>query len=216
MRKLLHGLHHFQTEIHAINTEFFGRLAKGQSPDAVFITCSDSRVVPALLTLTAPGQLFIIRNAGNIVPARDDSGGEEATIEYAVNALGVRDIIICGHTQCGAIKGLLRPETLSDLPAVGRWLRHAEETKRILDTSYHEQDFDSVLDIAIRENVLVQLEHLRTLSCVARLLWKREIELHGWVYDIETGSVSIYDPIEEDFLPVVKADNGFQLVKAPL
>src|SRR5208283_3312795 len=113
------------------------------------------------------------------------SGGEEASIEFAVTHLGVRDIIVCGHSQCGAMKGLLNPDALSDMPAVAKWLRLADKTKRILQENYTDLDPDLLLNVAIQENVLVQLENLRSLPCVARKLWKREIELHGWIYEIE-------------------------------
>ena len=211
MEKLLHGLHQFQSEIHAINQEFFEHLSKGQSPDAIFVTCSDSRVVPNLITTTAPGDLFVIRNAGNIVPPFGEWSGEEASIEYAINALNVKDIVVCGHSQCGAIKGLLQPETLVEMPAVAHWLRHAEDTKRILDQNYCDRDFDCVLNVAIQENVLVQIEHLRSLPCIAKRIMKREIELHAWTYEIETGMVYVYDAVTEEFRPLVKTEGGFEL-----
>lgn len=211
MEKLLHGLHTFKSEIHSVNQEFFEHMAKGQAPEAIFITCSDSRVVPNLITTAEPGQLFIIRNAGNIVPPYGVWSGEEATIEYGINALGIKNIIVCGHSQCGAIKGLLKPESLSELPAVAHWLRHAEDTKRILGENYHEEEFEKILDIAIQENVLVQIEHLRNLPCIARRIMTREIELHAWMYEIDSGTVFIYDPIAEEFLPLIKTETGFGL-----
>ena len=211
MKKLLRGLHKFQSEIQPARKRFFEDLAKGQNPDAIFITCSDSRVDPSLITQTQPGQLFTIRNAGNIVPAAGFASGEEASIEYGINVLKIKDIVVCGHSQCGAIKGLLQPESLEELPAVAHWLRHAEDTKRILDENYHEQDFETVLNIAIQENVLVQIEHLRTLPCIAKRIMKREIELHAWTYEIETGKVYVYDPIAEDFCPLIKTEAGFEL-----
>jgi carbonic anhydrase len=211
--KLMHGLHQFEKEVHTSNQDFFVRLAQKQSPDAIFITCSDSRIDPNLLTGTAPGELFIIRNAGNIVPDyKDHIGGEAASIEFAVEVLGVRDIIVCGHSQCGAIRGLLSPETLSDMPSLSLWLTHAERTKRILDDNYQDQDSDYVHNIAVQENVLVQMENLRTLPCIARKVMKREIEIHGWVYEIESGRVYIYDPIDEEFLPITLGSNGYELV----
>jgi len=211
VEKLLHGLHQFQSEIHSINQDFFDLLSKGQSPDAIFITCSDSRVVPNLITSSAPGDLFVIRNAGNIVPPYGVWSGEEASIEYAINALNVKDIVVCGHSHCGAIKGLLKPETLAELPAVAHWLRHAQDTKRILDENYHEQDFETVLNIAIQENVLVQIEHLRTLPCIAKRVMKRELELHAWTYEIDSGMVYIYDPVVQEFRPLIKSEDGFSL-----
>jgi carbonic anhydrase len=211
--KLMHGLHHFEKEVHPINQDFFARLVKKQSPDAIFITCSDARIDPNLLTGTAPGELFIIRNAGNIVPAyQEHVGGEAASIEYAVSVLGVKDIIICGHSQCGAIRGLLNPDSLADMPSVSQWLKHAERTKRILSENYKDQDADCVHNIAVQENVLVQMENLRTLPCISRQLWKREIEIHGWVYEIESGRVYIYDPVDEEFLPITLGSNGYELV----
>ena len=214
MLKLMQGLHNFEKEVHMSNEALFTRLAKGQSPDAIFITCSDSRVDPNLLTGVAPGELFVIRNAGNIVPAYNPSqgGGEAASIEYAVTVLGVKDIIVCGHSQCGAIKGLLDPESLTDLPAVAQWLKHAERTKRILSDNYKEEDAARVENIAIQENVLVQMENLRTLPSIARKLWKREVTIHGWVYKIESGRVFIYDAVHEAFLPISLGKNGYELV----
>ena len=213
MIKLLPGLHQFKTEIHAIQEEFFVRLAKKQTPDAIFIACSDSRIVPNLLTQTDPGDLFILRNAGNIVPPSNDQGcGEEASIEFAVNHLGVKDIIVCGHSQCGAMKGLLHPEALTDMPSVSKWLRHAQRTKKLIEENYADCTAEEQLSIAVQENVLVQLEHVRGLPCVARKLWKREIELHGWVYEIESGNVYVYDPVHEEFLAVAQFVDGFELV----
>lgn len=211
MKKLLKGLHHFQSEILSTNQEFFQELAKGQTPEAIFITCSDSRVVPDLFLTSAPGQLFSIRNAGNIVPPFGAGSGEEASIEFGVNVLGIKDIIVCGHSHCGAIKGLLQPETLTELPVVAQWLRHAEDTKRILDENYRDQDFDTVLNIAVQENVLVQIEHLRSLPCVKAKLEKGELKLHAWTYKIETGIVFVYDPEKEAFLPLTKTEKGFEL-----
>lgn len=209
MHKLHHGLHQFKTEVHAINEEFFGQLAQGQSPDAVFITCSDSRIVPNLLTQTDPGQLFIVRNAGNIVPPHCEySSGEEATIEYALEGLNIKNIIICGHTKCGAMAGVLQPEKLATMPSVEKWLVHAGKSREIVDKHYSDLDFEFKHNVVVQENVLVQLENLRALPCVARKLWKREVELHGWVYDIESGEVYVYDPIDEEFEPLRQGIDG--------
>jgi len=213
VHKLHHGLHQFKTEVHAINEEFFGQLAKGQAPDAVFITCSDSRIVPNLLTGTDPGQLFILRNAGNIVPPHSDTvSGEEATIEYAVDGLNIKNIIVCGHTKCGAMAGVLEPEKLSAMPNVEKWLQHASKSKDIVDKHYADLDFEFRHNVVVQENVLVQLENLRALPCIARKIFKREVELHGWVYDIETGEVYVYNPIDEDFQPLRHGiDGGLEL-----
>jgi carbonic anhydrase len=214
MLKLLPGLSQFKSEVHSANEKFFERLASGQTPDAIFISCSDSRVVPSLITQTAPGTLFVIRNAGNIVPAYDpdgDSPGEEATIEYAINHLNVKEIVVCGHSGCGAMQGLLQMDKLESMPAVKKWLKHTQRTVEILARDYCDLDWECKISAAIQVNVLVQLENLRTLPCIAKRVMKREIELHGWVYDIESGEVFIFDPIDEEFKAPVKVRDGYEL-----
>src|SRR5947209_3561333 len=162
MQKLIQGIHRFQQETFRPLQGLFEQLSKGQNPETLFITCSDSRIDPNLLTRSRPGDLFILRNAGNIVPAHGvPSGGEAATIEFAVVALGVKDIIICGHSHCGAMQGLLHPEQVALLPAVSSWLSHAETTRRIVQVNYGHLDGERLLTATIEENVLVQLENLR-------------------------------------------------------
>lgn len=205
MQKLVHGLHHFQSHVFNSKKELFERLSHGQSPDALFITCSDSRINPNLITQTEPGELFILRNAGNIVPPHGAAnGGEGATIEFAVKALGVKDIIICGHSHCGAMKGLLNPEGLAELPTVAQWLSHAEATQWIIKENYSHLNPSERLNAATQENVLVQLENLRTIPAVAAKLVKGELNLHGWVYKIETGEVFAYDPEVGQFTPLIE------------
>jgi len=167
------------------------------------VTCSDSRIDPNLVTQTDPGELFIARNAGNIVPPHHPApGGEEATIEFAVTGLGIRDLIVCGHTRCGAMKGLLDPAGLADMPAVRHWLTHADATRRIIREKYGHLADLPLLTAAAQENVLVQLEHLRTHPAVATGLAKGELKLHGWMYKIETGEVFAFDPTAGQFAPV--------------
>ena len=204
MEKLISGLHAFQQTCFDSHRHLFERLAKGQSPETLFITCSDSRINPNLLTQTGPGDLFIIRNAGNIVPAHGAGvSGEGATIEYAVAALGVRHIVVCGHSHCGAMKGILEPEGLADLPQVRKWLGHAEATRRIIQENYKDRDPAAMMTATIEENVLVQLENLRTHPTVAAKLGRGELFLHGWVYKIETGEVFSYDPEQGQFFKLV-------------
>ena len=184
-------------------------MAKGQNPETLFITCSDSRIDPNLLTRSQPGDLFILRNAGNIVPPHGAAnGGEAATIEFAVAALGVKDIIICGHSHCGAMKGLLQPEMVASLPAVSSWLSHAETTRRIVRDNYGHLDGDRLVTATVEENVLVQLENLRTLPAVASRLVQGDLHLHGWVYKIETGEVFAYDSASGQFVPVAQYQPG--------
>ena len=159
MQKLVQGIHHFQDNLFSPQRELFERLAQGQQPDALFITCSDSRINPNLITHTQPGELFILRNAGNIVPAHGTAvGGEEATIEFAVVGLGIKDIIVCGHSHCGAINALLAPEGIREImPAMCSWLGHAEPARRIVKENYPNLDNEKRLNVVIQENVLVQL-----------------------------------------------------------
>lgn len=208
MQKLIKGLHHFQSELFESHQELFERLTQGQSPDALFITCSDSRINPNLITHTMPGDIFILRNAGNIIPPFGaTNGGEAGTIEFAVAALGVKDIIVCGHSHCGAMKGLLHPEILDNLPVVRSWLGHAEATRRILMENYKGLDLneDQLINIAIQENVIVQLENLKTHPSVAAKLARGELSLHAWVYKFETGEIFDYRHGDGQFLPIKEA-----------
>lgn len=211
MQKLIDGLHHFQTELFGSQRELFERLAAGQSPETLFITCSDSRINPNLLTQTDPGELFILRNAGNLVPPYGAGpGGEAATIEFAVAGLGVKDIIVCGHSHCGAMKGLLDPPSARDFPALNQWLSHAESTRRIVREKYGDRELAAALNVTIQENVLAQMENLRTHPVVAAGLAMGRLKLHGWVYKIETGEVFVYDPATGQFLTAMQ-----QRLKSP-
>ena len=215
MQKLIEGIHEFREREFRPLQGLFEQLAKGQTPETLFITCSDSRIDPNLLTHSKPGDLFILRNAGNIVPPHGaGNGGEAATIEFAVAALGVKDIILCGHSHCGAMKGLLQPEQVSSLPAVASWLSHAETTRRIVRDNYAHLDGDRLLTATVEENVLVQLENLRTLPAVASRLVRGDLHLHGWVYKIETGEVFAYDFPSGQFVPL--AEYKYPASEAPV
>ncbi len=203
MERLIEGIHQFQKDTFRPLRSLFARLAEEQEPDTLFITCSDSRVDPNLLTNSKPGDLFVLRNAGNLVPPHGAGvGGEAATIEFAVTALGVHDIIVCGHSHCGAVKSLLYPEQLDALPAVAEWLRHADATRRILLDNYTHMEGEHLLTAAVEENVLVQLENIRTLPSVASRMVRGDLHVHGWVYEIATGEVFAYDPEVGQFVPV--------------
>ena len=204
MQKLVEGIHQFQNGVFSSKQRLFEGLVNGQHPLALFITCSDSRINPNLLTQTEPGELFILRNAGNLVPPYGAvEGGEAATIEYAVRVLGVKDVVICGHSHCGAMGGLLDQPQLAKLPAVRSWLCHAESTHRIIEENYtHLTDAAARLTATVEENVLVQLEHLRTHPSVAAALSRKSLNLHGWVYKFETGEVFAYDSTARQFLPL--------------
>ena len=204
MQTLIQGIHHFQQTIFDTQKHLFERLAQGQNPLALFITCSDSRIDPHLLTQTKPGDLFIIRNAGNIVPVFGAiPGGEAATIEYAVSVLKVKDIIVCGHSHCGAMHSLLHPEQLEGLNAVREWLTNAQATARIIQENYdHISDAKDRLTATVEENVLVQLENLRTHPSVAASVSRGDLKLYGWTYELETGKVFNYDPQQSQYLPI--------------
>lgn len=205
MQKLILGIHHFQDHVFRAKKELFGRLAQGQTPAALFITCSDSRINPNLVTQTEPGDLFVVRNAGNIVPQAPDCGGEVASIEYAIKVLKIQDIIICGHSDCGAMKGLLDLDSVkADMPAVGHWLCHARRTLDIINDQYSHLQGHERLMATIEENVVVQIENLKTHPLVEEKLASGDLKLHGWVYKFETGQVFSYDLESGQFLPLRK------------
>jgi carbonic anhydrase len=194
MRALIEGFKKFRTEVFEQKRELFQRLSLGQNPEALFITCSDSRIDPNLLTQTEPGELFILRVAGNIVPSYGAAmGGITATIEYAVSALGVKNIIVCGHTDCSVMKAILEPEQYEHFPAVKNWLLQAETTRRIIKENYLDLGGTELLTATIQENVRVQLTHLATHPAVAARLHRGGVALHGWVYSIPTGEMWTYD-----------------------
>ncbi|MFB8787532.1 MAG: carbonic anhydrase [Potamolinea sp.] len=203
MKRLIQGLHQFQTTYFHTHKELFELLSQGQKPKFLFITCSDSRIDPNLLTQAKPGEMFIIRNAGNIIPAFGaTNGGEGAAVEYAVHALGVEEIIVCGHSHCGAMKGLLQIGKLEeDMPMVYEWLKHAEATRRTIKENYQDYEGEELMNATTEENVLTQLENLRTYPVIHSRLKSGQIHLHGWVYQIETGEVTEYDPARSQFLP---------------
>lgn len=196
MKKLVKGLRDFKTNYFSTHTELFEHLAHGQKPRVLFISCSDSRVDPNLITQTEIGELFVIRNAGNIIPPYGAAnGGEGAAVEYAVHALGIEQIVVCGHSHCGAMKGLLQLDKLQEeMPLVHDWLKHAEATRRLVRENYKSYQTEELLEIAIAENVLTQIENLRTYPVVHSRLYQGKLKIYGWIFHIETGEVLAYDP----------------------
>ena len=203
MKKLIRGLHEFQADYFSENHELFEQLAHDQHPRVLFITCSDSRVDPNLITQSKVGDIFVIRNAGNIIPPFGAAnGGEGAAVEYAIHALSIEHIVVCGHSNCGAMKGLLKKEKLRDeMPLVYEWLQHAEATRRLIIENYSDRQGDDLMDTAIAENVLTQLENLKTYPVIHSRLHQNKLTLHGWVYNIESGDVHAYDPTSHSYLP---------------
>lgn len=204
MPKFATGVIKFQNEVYPAKKELFERLSKGQEPEALFITCSDSRIEPAMITQTDPGELFICRNAGNIIPPHtNNTGAMTASIEFAVAALKIPHIVICGHTECGAMKGAMFPEGLTSLPHVKEWLGYSKAAVDVMEAIAPEDaDDDARMKILLEQNVILQLQHLKTHPSVAARLAKGDLRLHGWVYDIKTGDVEAFDEGENKFVPV--------------
>ncbi len=206
MQKLVRGVKHFQQNIFQKQKNLFQGLAEGQKPEVLFITCSDSRLDPTMLTQSKPGEVFIMRNAGNIIPPYGPQHtGESGTIEFAIAALGIRDIIICGHSHCGAMKGVLQPEIVQTMPAVAGWLKHADATQKIMSDNYNHLEGDNLLNAAIQENVLVQVENIKTHPIVISRLSSGDLTIHAWVYKFETGEVFCYDQGEGQFVPLTES-----------
>lgn len=197
MQQLVQGVHHFQKIGFREREALFAKLKDAQAPEACLITCADSRIVPNLITNSEPGQLFIVRNVGNIVPCYGTSNnGELAAVEYAVVELGIQDVIVCGHTACGAMQSLVRSldaGSLARVPLVQHWLRHADATLEIIREHYGHLQGEAVVNAAAEENVLVQLEHLRTLPVIASRISSGRVRLHAWMYKIESGEVFYYE-----------------------
>ncbi len=197
---LIDGVSHFMKSVHRAEQELFERLASSQSPNTFFLTCSDSRVDPSLITQTKPGELFVLRNAGNIIPrAAAGPTGEAATLEYAIAVLGVRDLIVCGHSNCGAMKALIRPEQVLSLPNVSGWLRHASATRGLVDQRFAGASDEQRWLAAIELNVLVQIEHLRTHAFADGRIESGDLRVHAWVYDIAAGEVRAFDADSHHF-----------------
>jgi carbonic anhydrase len=201
MQKILSGLKKFRNEVYPQHRELFEQLATAQSPEVLFITCADSRVVPQMITQADAGELFVCRNAGNMVPPYGEvHGGVSATIEYAIEVLNVRHVIVCGHTDCGAMKGVLYPEKVAALPTVRSWLAHGDRARRVVRHKYPDLNEQALMHAITEENVVAQLDNLRTHPSVAARLSTGDIALHGWVYHIRTGEVEAWDPAQSRFV----------------
>lgn len=209
LQQLISGIHQFQHKVFANERSFFERLAEGQDPRVLFITCSDSRVNPNLITQTKPGDLFIVRNIGNIIPPfspHTADGATAAAVEYAVSQLNVDSIIVCGHSHCGAVQGLLNRDGLKNMPSVSGWLEHAESARRIVEENYKQLTGEQKLNIAVQENVLCQVENLRTHPAVAVRMSRGDLQIYGWVYKLETGQVFAYSPESGQFTSVSECE----------
>ena len=195
------GVRRFRTEVFPKKRELYERLAEKQHPYALFITCGDSRISPSSLTGTAPGRMFVERTPGNIVPGYDEtvSVGVSASIEYATLVLGVHDVIVCGHSACGAMKSLLHPEHLKNLPATARWLKYARPVMKIVEERYSEMDETDRLRVLAQLNVVEQMSHLQTHPAVEARFKQGNLSIHGWYYEIHTGRVQAYNQRTGEF-----------------
>ena len=193
MKIIKDGVRRFREKEFAKEQELFEKLAKGQNPTIMFITCSDSRIDPYLITDSSPGDLFVLRNAGNIIPPYGEPfGAEAAAVELAVVELAVEHIIVCAHSGCGAMTVLFSEEARKSMPTVDKWLASAEDTRlHILDSCADHEPAEKVV-AAAKENALKQLENLKTYPCVAAAMAEGKLELHALYYDIPTGEISAY------------------------
>jgi carbonic anhydrase len=204
MNELIGRVFSFEKSVFPGSSDLYGKLATdGQSPKALMISCADSRVVPEVIMQAQPGDLFVCRNAGNIVPPfATQNGGVSSTVEYAVVALGVRDIIVCGHSDCGAMKALSKPDSLDGMPNVAAWLRHGTAAQHVVDTCYGELDDAARVRAISLENVVAQLAHLRTHPSVAAAIVRGDMALHGWFVDIRAGQILGLDGETGRFAPL--------------
>lgn len=199
--KLIQGIHKFRAEVFPRERQLYLMLSAGQVPETLFITCSDSRIDPTRFTSSNPGELFLIRNAGNLVPpyGAASGSGELATIEYAVSVLNVKNIVVCGHSDCGAVSAMLHPDKLKDLPSVSSWLAHMERTRRIIKENYSHLDPDELLKVAVQENVLVQIEHVMMHPSVAARMLRGDLRIFAWYFEIQNAKVYGYDVSHGEF-----------------
>lgn len=203
MKTILDGVLRFERDILPGERKLLEKLGAGQSPEALMITCADSRIVPSLITQTKPGDLFICRNAGNIVPPYEEiTGGVSATIEYAVRVLNVEHIIVCGHSDCGVMKALLHPEKVQDMRAVASWLRHGDTARFIVQENFPGLDGQALTNKLAQQNALAQISNLRTHPSVAAREASGKLTLHAWFYEIDTGRVLVYDPESREYVPL--------------
>lgn len=207
MKQLIDGYTRFRSQVYPQHSQLFQQLANGQQPQALFICCSDSRVMPEMMMQSEPGVLFPIRNAGNMVPPPSETGGGvAATVEYAVRVLKVADVIVCGHSNCGAMQGLLQMHTLDALPIVKAWLENTGALSQGLMTSFagaSELPFEQRLQLLADLNVVAQVQNLKAHPAVYEAMHQGTLKVHGWMYDIGSGRISRFDEENRTFVPLV-------------
>lgn len=206
MKKLIRGIVEFRKNVQESYRQSFGQLAIGQSPNTLFIACSDSRVVPNTFASTNPGDLFVLRNVGNLIPPCDHNGvstsdeAEAAAIEFSVASLQVSEIVVCGHSECGAMRALVSGRNNVQTPNLKSWLRHGDaaiERLRagvVLDYSLSEHNQLSQL------NVLLQIEHVKSYPMVKKRIEEGSLSVHGWWFDIARADVYAYEDVFKKFV----------------
>ena len=200
MQKIINGYLQFKESGFKERKDLFEKLSNSQSPEVLFITCSDSRIDPNLITQTEPGDLFVIRNAGNIVPPYTaESDGIVASIEFAVVALGVKHIVVCGHSNCGAMKGAINTSGLRSLPKVKGWLNYCSEAVTIVQSRENNLKSDE-LNSVTEENVLLQIRRLEQYPEISKRLATGDIEIQGWVYEIGSGTIKCFNSGKQGFI----------------
>jgi carbonic anhydrase len=207
LEQLKDGVRKFRSEVYPQRAEMYVQAAaEPQRPHTLFITCADSRIDPNEITSTGPGEVFVTRNIGNMVPAYGEMlGGVSAVIEFAVGALGVKHVVICGHSECGAMKALLTPESVDKLPTVKSWLKNAHAALTVSESLHERKGENSerpLIDLLTEQNVLLQLQHLKTHPSVAGALAAGHLTISGWVYDIGAGAVRVAEDGQREFVSV--------------
>jgi carbonic anhydrase len=209
LERLREGIRKFQTEVYAHRAEHYKRSASAQAPHTLIVACADSRVDVEAITSSGPGEVFVTRNVGNMVPPYSGTpGGVTAVIEYAVGALKVKHVVVCGHSDCGAMKALLHPADTEGLPTVRHWLHHGQAALMVANSIAHKHESKlEKLRHLTETNVLMQLVHMKTHPSVAGAMARGELTVSGWVYDIGSGVVRIAPDGQREFAPVT-ADAG--------
>lgn len=205
LEQLKAGIRRFQTTVYPEQAEMYRKAASvPQEPHTLFVACADSRIDPELITQSKPGELFVLRNIGNLIPAFGEMmGGVSAVVEYAVSLLKVKHVVVCGHADCGAMKGLLNPDSVNALPAVKNWLRNAATAMSVAEALGAENEAPATLMRRVTEqNVLLQIQHLRTHPSVAGAIARGELTVSAWVYEIGTGEVRISQDGSQGFVTV--------------
>ncbi|MDW5267807.1 MULTISPECIES: carbonic anhydrase [Acidobacteriaceae] len=205
LEQLKAGVRRFQATVYPEQAEMYRKaVSVPQEPHTLFVACADSRIEPETITQTKPGEMFVLRNIGNLIPAYGEMmGGVSAVVEYAVSLLKVKHVVVCGHADCGAMKGLLNPDSVTTMPAVKNWLKNAATAMSVAEAlGARDEAPETLMRSVTEQNVLLQIQHLRTHPSVAAAIAREELTISGWVYEIGTGQVRISEDGAKSFVPV--------------